>query len=528
MISGYIDLLQQATSNDTVVAVALILAGVVIAKLISIIFENLNNKLNVVSTASLRSLVRVLELMVFMIFTIVALGVLGVQFAKDFLVKIWEIVPNVIIILLLLLLGYIVVNLIIDVLKSFFVRLGRQDYLTEFGVSASMINNVFEVLKIFLYLVLLSITLNYYARPVPFFDSIITGVVFTFVFFAGALGAYSFKDYVANTLLARHVEKSILKPGQSVKFDNVEGEVINVSAHGAIIEMSSGYNYIIPNKVLLTKELQVKRARSNINKIEALMKNFTPQLPSHCGPASATMMLEFFGYHVTQEEVATEAKTKVPGGTEPQDLISAVKKFSNNEVKGHIIKYDEIFDLAQEVKAWIAEGALIVLWYKKPILFPDKESQSGHYVLCVGVEGEELIVMDPSSQTAGVYMVNHKLLEDAMDQYDISRGYFIFAKKGTSAYWRLNEGLIYGNVASYKNLSKSFERYLKRQFRQRNLINELVSEHILSNFKQEKVKHVWKPDLTVSKSKQNLEKSISEKEKTMTPPASEEKGKDKK
>ncbi|MCH7902340.1 C39 family peptidase [archaeon] len=329
------------------------------------------------------------------------------------------------------------------------------------------------------------------------------------MFFAGALVAYSFKDYVSNALLSRYVEKNILKPGQRVKFGEIEGEVISISNHGVTLELNSGYNYIIPNKNLMQKEIMIKRVRSEITKIEQQMNKYTHQLPSHCVPASAAMMLEFFGYEINQEELAKEAKTKVPGGTDPEDLLSAVKNLTNSQVRGELVRFDEIFDLAQEVKSWVAEGALVILWYKKPILFPNKQSQSGHYVLCVGVEGEELIIMDPSVETAGVYMVNHRILEDAMDDYDISRGYIIFAKKGTSAFWRLNEGLIYGDTASYKNLSKSFERYLKRQLRQNNMINEIISEHLLSGMEEEKVKHVWKPDLTSSKYKQQLEKRAS-------------------
>jgi len=507
LLEGYLTLLEEAATNETVVALAILVFGVIFAKVIGVALSKINDKLKLVTVASLKSLAQVLELMIFLIFAIIALGVLGVQFARDVLVKVLDVVPNLLIIVLLLLLGYVIVNLVIDILKSFFIRIGKQDYLTEFGVSQQMINNVFFVLKIFLYIVLLSVTLNYYARPVPFVDSIITGVVFTFVFFTGALIAYSFRDYVANMFLARHIEKQVLKPGQKILLDGLEGEVLSVNNHGVVIESSTGYNVIIPNSTLMTKEIQVKRVRSNIGKIEKLMNNFTPQLPSHCGPASAVMMLQFFGYNVSQEELAKEAKTKVPGGTEPNDLINAVKKFTNNELRGKLVRFDEIFDLAEEVKAWIAEGALIILWYKKPVLFPNNDSKSGHYVLGVGVEGEELIIMDPSNETAGVYMVNNRVLEDAMDQYDISRGYIIFAKKGTSAFWRLNEGLIYSNVASYKNLSKSFERYLKRQFRQRNLINEIISEHLLSSVKEEKVKHVWKPDLTASKNKQEKDKS---------------------
>ena len=518
-----LNILQDAMANNTLVAIGVIIAGLIIAKVVAVILEGTNDKLKAVSIASVRSLVRLVELLIFMIFTIIALGILEVEFARDVLVEAWNITPNLLIIVLLLLLGYILINLVVDILQSFFLRIGRQDYLKEFGVSSGVINTIFVVFKLFLYLVLLSITLNYYARPVPFFDSIITGVVFTVMFFAGALIAYSFKDYVANSLLSKYVEKNILKPGQRVKIGEIEGDVIGISGHGVIIETNSGYNYVIPNKKIVTKEIMVKRVRSNITKIEVLMKKFTPQSKSNCGPASASMLLDFFGYSITQEELASEAKTKVPGGTNPGDLIKAIKKLTNSEVRGQLIRFDEIFDLSQELKSWITEGAMVILWYKKPILFPDKESKSGHYVLCVGVEGEELIIMDPSSQTAGVYLVNHKLLEDAMDDYDISRGYIVFAKKGTSAFWRLNEGLIYGDVASYKNLSKSFERYLKRQFRQRNMINEIISEHLLSKVKSDKVKHVWKPDLTVSKKKQDQEKIASEENQSTEKIASEEK-----
>jgi len=523
MLEYGLNILQDAMANDALIALGILVVGLISAKLVSVLLNSLNNSLNFVSVASMKSVSRLFGLLIFVLFAIVSLNILKVEFAKDVLARLWDIVPNVLVVLLILLLGYIIINLIVDVLKSFFIRIGRQDYLKEFGFSADAINTVFFVIKLFLYLVLLSIILNYYARPVPFFDTIIAGAVFTLMFFAGAIVAYSFKDYASNILLARYIEKNILKPGQRIKVDGIEGEVISVSNHGVIIETNTGYNLIIPNKNIMTKELLVKRVRSNIVKIEALMKKFTSQLPSYCGPASAAMMLEFFGYEVPQEELAKEAKTKVPGGTEPEDLIAAVKKFSNNDVKGQLIRFDEIFDLAQEIKAWVAEGALIILWYKKPVVFPGKNSQSGHYVLCVGVEGEELIVMDPSNETAGVYLVNHQILEDAMDEFDISRGYFVFAKKGTSAFWRLNEGLIYGDVSSYKSLSKSFERYLKRQFRQRNMINEIISEHLAPKIKEEKVKHIWKPDLTSSKQKQEIEKTESQKKKEDTKKKANEK-----
>jgi len=258
MVLEEFTIFQDPVANEILIALAVLVVGIISAKIVASFVTAFNNSLKLVSTASLRSLTRLIELFIFLIFTIIALGILGVEFARDVLFRVWQIIPSVLIIVLLLLLGYIFINLLVDVLKSFFVRLGQQEYLREFGVSTNLINYVFIVLKIFLYLVLISITLNYYARPIPFFDSIIAGVVFTILFFAGALVAYSFKDYVSNSLLSRYVEKNVLKLGQRVKLGEIEGEVVSVSNHGVTLELNSGYNYIIPNKNLMQKEIMIK------------------------------------------------------------------------------------------------------------------------------------------------------------------------------------------------------------------------------------------------------------------------------
>src|SRR3989338_1129157 len=252
MVFEGIKIFQDAVANDIVVALIVLALGIVFAKLVAKLFEAINSHFKLVSLISLRSLTSLIELFIFLVFTIIALGVLGVEFARDILIRVWQIVPETLIIILVLLLGYIFFNLLVDVLKSFFLRIGKQDYLKEFGVSPAIISSVFVIIKFFLYLVLVSITLNYYATPVPFIDTIIAGIVFAVLFFAGALIAYSFKDYIANSLLSRYVEKNIIKPGQRIKIGEIEGDVTGVSTHGVTIELASGYNYIIPNKVLMT------------------------------------------------------------------------------------------------------------------------------------------------------------------------------------------------------------------------------------------------------------------------------------
>jgi MoxR-like ATPase len=94
-----------------------------------------------------------------------------------------------------------------------------------------------------------------------------------------------------------------------------------------------------------------------------------------------------------------------------------------------------------------------------------------------------------------------------MGAQDKKRGYLVFAKKGTPAFWRINEGLIYADVDSYKDLSKSFERYLKRLIRKNETIKQILSEHITLIIKKTKdaPKRIWKPNLKEVKELQKTE-----------------------
>jgi hypothetical protein len=267
---------------------------------------------------------------------------------------------------------------------------------------------------------------------------------------------------------------------------------LGITSISTILRKPTGYNLFIPNHKVLDSRIYVKRARHDISKLEELRARFTAQDRSYCGPASATMMLSFFGFEVTQQKMGKYAGTKVPGGTGPRKLVEGVKKASNNAVRGALVEYDKISDLKEEVRAWISEGALIILWFHKPVVFPHVPSR-GHYVLCVGVEGDELIIMDPSRETAGVYLVDYRLLQEGMMGMDKKRGYLVFAKKGSSAYWRISENIIYTDVSAYEELGKSFERYLRKLLRQSSTINNLLSEHVFKKLAGVKTRQLWKP-----------------------------------
>lgn len=498
--------------QQTAWALIAIIGAILFGRIVTAISLRINKRFSLFAERLLRRFLRFTRLGLFLASLVVALAILDVQYAEDLGLRIAAFLPTFFVLVLLWLLGYAIISIFLDAIQNLTSHYARE-YFQEVGITERMLTGSFVIAKTFFVLIFAAVSLAVSELALPVLDWVILGLVLSFIIFALAVLIYAYKDYVANFLLSNYVQKNVVKPGTQVRMDGEVGEVVAVTNHGAEIVFDSGYKLIIPNQEMARTRISVKRVRSDIHKLEKLLRNYVVQLPSHCGPASSAMMLDFFQYSFTQEQIAKEAGTKVRGkkdkknwkkefGTDPVGLINAVKKLTKNEVKGNLVQYKEIQDLKEEVKVWLTEGALLLLWYKKPVLFPEKESRSGHFVLAVGVEDDNIIVMDPSSQTAGVYMVNYELMEEAMAEYDKERGYIVFAKKGSSAYWRLTEGLYYSDVSLYEDLSRSFERYLKKTMRESRLVKEFVSPFVeLFLEPDEKVKHIWKPDLGAERRK---------------------------
>ena len=177
-----------------------------------------------------------------------------------------------------------------------------------------------------------------------------------------------------------------------------------------------------------------------------------------------------------------------------------MSKLTKNEVKGLFVPYKEILNLRDEVKAWLSEGGLVVLNFYKAMLFPGVKKDQKHAVLCIGVEGDELLIIDPNKETGGVYLVNYKDMERAMGPIEgAERGYVAYAPRGTKAYWRVKNKLVYSNPIHYDELSKGIERKLKQIFRESKLVKDVFPEYVrefLDEFKtaeSEKIQRLWKP-----------------------------------
>jgi hypothetical protein len=515
-------LLEQPLITEIVLAVATVLLGMILGKLAKRIIHFFGKSADIKNKRAIDSFSILFEWFIFVLAIIIALSFLGVNAAAIIIQNIISLLPPLISLFLLLFLGFIIINLVIDILSNLLYRVGLGEYLAAVDISKDVLNNIFSGIKIFLYLILLSSSLSYVGLNIPSIDMVVIVLLGAIIILFGALVFYAFKEVARNFIAGIFIEKNLLKTGQRVKIGEFNGEVIAVTNHGTLLKLPTGYNVFIPNKQVLESNVFIKRARAEINKLESIRANFVTQMPSYCGPAAASMALSFFGFDVTQEDLGRLSETRVPGGTAPKRIVTAVKKASGNAVNGVLIRYEDIYNLKEEVKSWLSEGGLLILWFKKPVIFPEKKSRSGHYVLCVGVEGDELIVMDPSTQTAGVYLVDHRLMEEAMaSDFDRkSRGYIVLAKKGTSAFWRINQGLIFSDVAAYKGLSKSFERYLKRLLRKTASLHDLIAEPVTETIKGEtKITPLWAPKKETAKisaelkeEQDKLEKEAQEKE----------------
>src|SRR3989338_1066097 len=267
--------------EQVVLAAATLIAGVIIAKLAATIIEALNNRFNIEPNRVIKSISRLFELFIIVLSIIIALNFLEVNSAKIIIQSLLNSIPAIIIILLLLFLGFILINLIVDILKRALLRIGLSEYLYEVGISVEFINNTFTIVKIFLFLVLFSVSFSFVGLTVPFIDNLLVAVIYGFVLLSVALIYNIFKDPLSNFFMGAYVEKNLLKPGQHIMLGDEAGEVIGFTPQGVLIRLPNGYNLLYPHAKLVKQKIYIKRTKQDITRLEALRSNFVAQIPAH-------------------------------------------------------------------------------------------------------------------------------------------------------------------------------------------------------------------------------------------------------
>ncbi|MFB6158380.1 MAG: mechanosensitive ion channel domain-containing protein [Candidatus Nanohalobium sp.] len=417
--------------------------------------------------------------------------------STDIISKVSESSPRIVSALLVGFLGIILIRIVTKVFEGFLTTVGVNNYLRDIGLSRSASNVLSAAVKILMYIVLFQVVLNQLNVGYTYLNELLTAATWAFAFMMAGIVFYSLKDLFQNMAAGFYLKNSrLVRKGEEVKVEGDTGEIKEVSLFSTSVNTDSGYTLLTPNTQLMDSPLRIKRTQSDLETLEDITSYFVAQNPSYCGPASAEMALEIFGYRHDQEEIGEKADVEEGEGVDEDDLMDAIEELTNNEVRTAWIGYDNITDLEDEYKSWFNDGALIVSNFYKPEIFPD--ASAGHFVLSVGVEGDEILNLDPSGTNGGVYYVNKETFYDAMAEFGHKRGYIVVAPKGTTAYWRIKNDLIYGDKSLYDELSKTLESRLRKIMRKgrilKNSTPESMEKYMEDWTSEEKLTRVWKPE----------------------------------
>lgn len=407
--------------------------------------------------------------------------------------------PNIISAFLIGVLGIIVINITARLGSELITRSGFNNYFRDAGISSGAMNLIKLLIKGFLYLILLQVALSQLGIGDTFISELITASSWAAAFMVAGLVFYGFKDLFKNIAAGVYLKNSrLVRPGEEVSIDEDKGEIQEVSLFSTSVETDTGYTLLTPNSKIMDSSLKFRRTKKDIRTLEDMKKHFVAQHPSYCGPASMEMALDIFGYRHDQDEIGEKSGTSKGEGTENQPLMESVEELTDEEVKTAFVEYDKITDLADEFKAWFNDGALIVPNFYKPKIFP--EATTGHYVLALGIESDDILIVDPSdvSGTGGVYYVSKDRLLDSMGDHGHKRGYIVVAPEGTTAYWRIENDLIYSDKKLYDKLSKTLESRLRKILRQGRILGDVtprsVDRYMEKWRSEDKISRIWKPE----------------------------------
>jgi len=493
------------TTTKLGITFLIMIIGYLISKLGSTAITKLQSKKDTI-TLKQRGLVKNFRYLV-MIFTIItALLYLKADVLKEFIVltnfltQTYELLPNIILVILLIVLAVVVANLITLVIKRFFDTAG----ITEFMIDQDreyILTGISHFVRVILYFLMALILLNMFGIDI---GGIISTLGLIFYAILALLLLYIFfgtKTFVNNFIAGIYIRTSgTFKLGQKIKIDDTDGQIKFISNQGVTIKTDYGYSVFIPNRKFVKKEIAFKNIETDLDTLKKIKAYFIAQKPSYCGPASTSMILKIFGYNISQTKIGDLCKTEVGKGTHPKTLIKVVENFTSKKVKGAWIDVGHIMDLKDEIRLWLNQGALIIVDYKKNILFPD--AKKAHYSVVVAVEGEELVVLDPSGKKGGVYLADAEKVYRGVDTYSElikgKRGYIVFAPEGTTAHHRIEEGLIYSDPSLYRDLSNKLKKELYRLTEKSELLENVLPMKV-KNFirkwkEKEKIARLWKPE----------------------------------
>ncbi len=419
-----------------------------------------------------------------------ALIYLDTGITQDLSQQLATFLPQILSAALIVLLGVIVIQLVTRAGEKSMKRAGLQNYLREIGFSISAVNIISKLIKAFLYLILIQITLSELGIGETFANELIHASSWAAAFLAAALIFYGFKDLFVNLAAGIYLKNSEnIRPGEEVEIEGEKTEIRRLSLFSTSLDTKTGQTIISPNKEIAESRISFKRTKNDLNTLEEITSYFTSEDSDSTLPASLEMTLEIFGYRKNQQEIKKNIK-----GEEAEEVTKAVREMTNNEVKSAFVESHKITDVSNEFKTWFNDGALTITELDRSELFSE-ESGSSH-VLSLAVEEDEILVVDPSTMNGGVYFVSKERFQKAVQTS--SAGYFVLAPEGTTAHWRIKNNLIYSDKNYYDEISKTLESRLVKIMRKGRLLRDAmpasVDKYIANWQKNGEVTHLWSPE----------------------------------
>jgi len=420
-----------------------------------------------------------------------ALIYLNNSLTNAFFAEVADFIPNLLSAALVGVLGIIAIRLLTKATENFLKTIGTTSYLREIGFSGSAVKVIASLLKGFLYLVLLQLALAQLGIGNTFVRELVNASSWAAAFLVASLLFFGFKDLFQNFAAGIYLKNSrFIRPGEEIHIGEEETEIRDISLFSTSLNTKSGKTIISPNSKIMDSDISFRRTKNDLDTLEDIKNYFIADSPEHSGVASLQMALEIFGYRHEQPELIE----KIGPHPKPEKLIETVEDVTEGETKTAFIEEEKITDTAAEFKTWFNDGALVVPRFDNESLF--SESEKSEYALSVGVEGQEILVADPSSKKGGVYYIDSEKLRKAMEDLE-NGGYLVIAPEGTTAHWRIKNNLLYSDRNYYDELSKTLEARLTKIMRRGRIMEDAMPEAVSSYLEkwqsQGDVTRLWSP-----------------------------------
>lgn len=426
-----------------------------------------------------------------------ALFYLNADVSRDIYSGFISALPNIFSIVLILVLGVIGVNIVTKLATDFFKTVGFRSYIRNAGVSQEILQVSEMILKGILYLLILQFILTQANLAESTIQEFVTAASWALALLLAGLLFYGFKDLFQNLAAGLYLKNSrAVRPGEQVKFGEETGELQNVSTFSTEIDTQDGYSLMAQNREIMSSHFKFKKSKSDLDTLEEIIQYFVTDKEGSTGPATMEMALDILGYSVKQDEFSEKASDEdsdqEDGEITEEDLMQTVEDITEGDVLTAWIESDHISDAGNEFKTWFNDGGLVVPAFDKSKVLPSEDGSE--FAVVVGVEGTEVLIMDPSRSSGGVYYINKDRLLDAMEDH----GYMVLAPVGTRSEWRVKNDLIYSDKSYYDELSKNLENRLRKIVRQGSILKDVMPEQVQKYTEEwksdEKVSRVWKPE----------------------------------